>query len=76
MDSWSLGTVLLAAAVWVFVDLAMVAAFILIVLRRQTRHTGSGGIGGVSVGINVLSVSALLLGPPVVLVGIWYALRP
>jgi hypothetical protein len=76
MGSWSFGTVLLAASVWVLLDIAMVAAFIFLVLRRQPPRTGSGGIGGVSVGINVLSVTAFLLGPPIVLVAIWYALRP
>ena len=76
MSSWSFGTVLLVAAVLVLLDIATVAAFILFVLGRQTRRTGSGGIGGVSVGINGLSVAAFLLGPPIVLVGIWYALRP
>ena len=76
MSSWSFGTVLLVAAVWVLLDIATVAAFIFFALRRQTRRTGSGGIGGVSVGINGLSVAAFLLGPPIVLVGIWYALRP
>jgi hypothetical protein len=75
MGSWSFGTVLLAALVWVLLDIAMVAAFIFLVLRRQTPRTGSGGIGGVSVGINVLSVVAFFLGPPIVLVAIWYALR-
>jgi hypothetical protein len=75
MGSWSFGTVLLVAAVWVLLDMAMVAAFIFFVLRGQTRHAGSGGVGGVSLGINLLSVAAFLLGPPIVLVGIWYALR-
>lgn len=76
MDSWSFGTVLLVAAVWVLLDIAMVVAFIFLTLRRQTKRTGSGGIGGVSVGLNGLSVFAFFLGPPVVLVAIWYGLRP
>ena len=71
-----MGTVQLMAAVWVLVDIAMVAAFICFVLRRPPRRTGSGGIGSVSMGINGLVVAVFLLGPPIVVVGIWYALRP
>jgi len=76
MGSWSFGTILLVAAVWVLLDIAMTAAFAFFVFQRRTGRTGSGGIGGVSEGINVLSVAAFLLGPPIVLVGIWYGLRP
>ena len=76
MGSWSFGTVLLVAAAWVLLDIAMVAASILPTLSRQTQLTGSGGIGGVSVGINGLSVFAFFLGPPIVLMAVWYALRP
>ncbi len=76
MGSWSFGTVLLVAAAWVLLDIAMVAASIFLTVRRQTKRAGSGGIGGVSVGINGLSVFAFFLGPPIVLVAVWYALRP
>jgi len=72
---WSFARVALVSALWVVLNVALIAAAIYIWFRWQTRRTGSGGIGAVSVGVEPLLLMFYLFGPPILLIVIWFVLR-
>jgi hypothetical protein len=73
LGSWSFGRVMLASALWVVLVVFAAAAGIYLLVRAAS--TGSGGIGAVSPGPGVLgivlSLLAILFGPPLVLLFTW-----
>lgn len=75
VGTWSFGTVLLVSALWVALDVAVVALVLFLTMRRPMGSTGSGGIGAVSGSLGILSAAAFLLGPPILLTLIWFLLR-
>ena len=75
LRQWSFAKVALLSAAWVAVLLVVAAVWFLVpAWLAYDRIDGSGGVGAVSVGINVF-VLAIPLGPPVLLVVAWLAAR-
>jgi hypothetical protein len=72
---WSFARVGLASSLWVVLNVVLVAAASYIWFRWQTRGSGSGGIGAVSIGFGPIFPVLYLFGPPAVLIVIWYVLR-
>jgi len=75
VQRWSFARVALVSALWVVLNIALIAAAIYIWFRWQTRGTGSGGIGAVSFGVEPLLAVLYLFGPPIVLTVIWFVVR-
>ena len=75
LRDWSFARVLLVSGAWVVLCLLLVLAWFLFQFRGIFRASGgSGGIGAVSIGLNVLML-AIPLGPPIVLMLAWLLAR-
>ena len=75
LGSWSFGRVALASVLWVVLDVALVAVYFYLKFRSQWQVSGSGGIGAVTGGINVLLTILVLFGPPILLTATWWLKR-
>ena len=75
LGSWSFGRVVLASVLWVGLVVGAAVGGIYLLMRGPWSSTGSGGIGAVSGSAGVLSVFAILLGPPLALILAWLYLR-
>ena len=76
LSEWSFAQVLIVSIAWVILVVGwQVLRFYLIFrrMRAESRVTGSGGIGAVSVGL--FGVVFVALGPPVLLLVVWLVLR-
>jgi len=75
LRNWSFTKVSLVAAGWIFVCVMVLVAWIFFQIRGAfDASSGSGGIGAVSFGFNVL-VLAIPFVPPAVLIVAWLAAR-
>jgi hypothetical protein len=72
---WSFARVALVSALWVVLNVALIAAAIYFWLRWPTRGNGSAGVGAISVGVTPLLPVLYLFGPPILLTVIWFVLR-
>ena len=72
---WSFARVALVSALWVVLNIALIAAAIYIWFRWQTRGAGSAGIGAISFGVELLLAVLYLFGPPILLIVIWFVVR-
>ena len=70
LRNWSFARVLLLCGGWILVCVLTTAAWLFIRFRNFEASTGSGGIGAVSFGINIL-VLLIPLAPPVMLIVAW-----
>jgi hypothetical protein len=74
LQSWSLARVLLLSGAWILLCLVAAVAWLAVRLGIfSAASAGSGGIGAVSIGINVLL--AILVGPPIMLIVLWLVAR-
>jgi hypothetical protein len=71
---WSFARVALVSALWVVVNIVLIAAAIYIWFRWETRGTGSGGIGAVTFGFGLILPVLYLFGPPILLAVTWFVL--
>ena len=75
LRTWSFARVVLMSAVWVLVCLLTAVAYVLYQFRGLfTSSSGSGGIGAVSFGFNLLTLAIPLL-PPLALIAAWLVAR-
>jgi len=75
LRTWSFARVVLMSAVWVLVCLLTAVAYVLYQFRGLfTSSSGSGGIGAVSFGFNLLTLAIPLL-PPLALIAAWVVTR-
>ena len=70
LSQWPWSRVLLVSALWVLAILSLLAWQLYSKLRWVSRQTEQQGIAAASMNIGLLVL--LLLGPPLVLVCIWY----
>jgi hypothetical protein len=75
LQAWSFWNVLLVSLGWIVLVPVIIAAWILLPAFFGDSATGSGGIGAVSFGMNVLIAPLILFGPPAVLFAAWLLLR-
>ena len=73
---WSFWRVVLVSAGWIFMCALLAGAWLVFQFRGiwAASSSGSGGIGAVSVGLNVMTL-AIPLGPPIVLILAWLIAR-
>ena len=75
MRDWSFARVLLVSSGWIFVCVLAAVAYVLYQFRGLfTSSSGSGGIGAVSFGFNLLTLAIPLL-PPLALIAAWVVAR-
>jgi len=72
---WSFARVALVSALWVVLNVGLIAAAIYIWFRWPRPGTGSAGIGAVSAGVTPFLPFLYLFGPPIALTVIWFVLR-
>ena len=75
LGSWSFGRVVLASLLWWTLDVVLLAVYVYLRFRSQWQSTGSGGVGAVFGGLNVLVALTIVLGPPIALTVAWWVLR-
>ena len=73
---WSVSKVLLISGGWIVLCIVLAAAWMAFQVRGlwAASSAGSGGIGAVSVGINLISL-LIPFGPPIVLLVAWLVAR-
>ena len=73
---WSFWRVLVVSGGWILLCVLLIAAWFAVQLRGLTAAStsGSGGIGAVSVGINLFTL-LIPFGPPIVLFVAWLIAR-
>jgi hypothetical protein len=74
LGNWSFVRVLLVSGAWILVCILAAGAWVLFQFRNVEVSSGSGGIGAVSFGLNVLLL-LVPIAPPVVLIVAWLVAR-
>ncbi|HVH25281.1 MAG TPA: hypothetical protein VM818_00930 [Vicinamibacterales bacterium] len=71
LRSWSFASVLLVSTTWILVSCLLAVGWVLFQLRGMFS-SGSGGIGAVAVDLSVLAIPLV---PPLVLIVAWLIMR-
>jgi hypothetical protein len=74
LRAWSFARVLLLSGAWILVWILAAVAWVLFQFRNVEVSSGSGGIGAVSFGLNVLLL-LVPIAPPVVVIVAWLVAR-
>jgi len=75
LRDWSFARVWLVSVAWILLCVLVAVAYVLFQFREFiSASSGSGGIGAISFGVNVLTLAIPLL-PPIVLFIAWLVAR-
>jgi hypothetical protein len=74
LRSLSFARVLAVTAIWILLCLLITVGWVAFLFRSVMSSSGSGGIGAVSIGINLLLL-LIPIGPPLLLIVAWLAAR-